>query len=174
MRISIIVAIDNDNAIGADNKLIYWLPNDLKRFKALTTGNTIIMGRKTFESLPKGALPNRRNIVISRNSKLKCEGADVFHSLKDALDNCRENERVGENSDVFIIGGASIYKQALFVADRLCLTVIDAHSDMADTFFPEIDKNVWAVTSVEEHDIDEKHKFKYKFVDMERKKTASL
>ena len=174
MTISIIVAIDNDNAIGSDNKLLYWLPNDLKRFKALTTGNTIIMGRKTFESLPKGALPNRRNIVISKNKELKCDGAEVFNSLKDALDNCKQKERVGENSEVFIIGGASIYKQAINIADRLCLTVIDAHSDNADTFFPKINKKEWKTTSIEQHDIDEKHKFKYKFVDMERKKATSL
>ena len=87
--LSIIVAIDRNNAIGIGNKLIYWLPDDLRRFKQLTTGNTIIMGRKTFESLPKGALPNRRNIVLSRNKNVSFSGADVFPSFKEALDDCR-------------------------------------------------------------------------------------
>ena len=103
--ISIIVAIAENRAIGSENKLIYWLPNDLKRFKALTTGNTIIMGRRTFESLPKGALPNRRNIVLSRKGKAEdFPGADLYPTLEDALDSCE--------GDVYIIGGASVYKKA--------------------------------------------------------------
>ena len=93
MRISIIAAVARNRAIGKDNKLIYWLPNDLKRFKQLTTGHTIIMGRKTFESLPKGALPNRRNIVLTR-SQATFPGCDTFRSLKEALKNCREDEDI--------------------------------------------------------------------------------
>ena len=136
MRISIIVAVDRNMAIGADNKLIYWLPDDLKRFKQLTTGNTIIMGRKTFESLPKGALPNRRNIVLTRSKDAFLEGADRFDSLKKALDDCRKRDCEGDerSKEVFIIGGASVYKQAIELADRICLTEIDATSDKADTF----------------------------------------
>ena len=108
MRISIIVAIAENNAIGLNNKLIYWLPNDLKRFKQLTTGNTIIMGRKTFESLPKGALPNRRNIVLTRNAEADgFQGAECFRSLEDALKTC------AEGSEVYIIGGAYVYNQAI-------------------------------------------------------------
>lgn len=92
--ISIIAAVDRHMGIGYENKLLFWLPNDLKRFKALTTGNTIIMGRKTFESLPKGALPNRRNIVLSTRSDTQCPGAEVFPSLEEALKNCAQDEQV--------------------------------------------------------------------------------
>ena len=102
-RISIIAAVDSRMAIGFQNKLLFWLPNDLKRFKALTTGNTIIMGRKTFESLPKGALPNRRNVVLSSNPAAECPGAEVFTSLEAALESCQAEEKV------YIIGGASVY-----------------------------------------------------------------
>lgn len=160
--ISIIVAIAENNAIGKDNKLIYWLPNDLKRFKALTTGNTIIMGRRTFESLPKGALPNRRNIVLSRTGKPECfAGADLFTNLKDALRAC--------SGDVYIIGGASVYKEALPIADRLCLTYIHDTPAEADTFFPDIDMTQWKEVSHEEHDTDEKHAFRYAFINLDRK-----
>ena len=110
-RISIIAAVDNRMAIGFQNKLLFWLPNDLKRFKALTTGNTIIMGRKTFESLPKGALPNRRNVVLSSNPAAECPGAEVFTSLEAALESCQAEEKV------YIIGGASVYRQAISLAD---------------------------------------------------------
>ena len=113
-RISIIAAVDSRMAIGFQNKLLFWLPNDLKRFKALTTGNTIIMGRKTFESLPKGALPNRRNVVLSSNPAAECPGAEVFTSLEAALESCQAEEKV------YIIGGASVYRQAISLADELC------------------------------------------------------
>ena len=117
MRINIIAAVARTRAIGIDNKLIYWLPNDLKRFKALTTGHTIIMGRHTFESLPKGALPNRRNIVLSRTAT-EFAGCDTYASIDEALAHC------GDDEDIYIIGGASIYAQALDRAQRLCLTEV--------------------------------------------------
>lgn len=117
-RISIIAAVDSRMAIGFQNKLLFWLPNDLKRFKALTTGNTIIMGRKTFESLPKGALPNRRNVVLSSNPAAECPGAEVFTSLEAALESCQAEEKV------YIIGGASVYRQTISLADELCLTEV--------------------------------------------------
>lgn len=129
-RISIIAAVDHRMAIGFQNKLLFWLPNDLKRFKALTTGNTIIMGRKTFESLPKGALPNRRNVVLSSNPATECPGAEVFTSLEAALKSCQEEEKV------YIIGGASVYRQAMPLADELCLTEVDDTAPEADAFFP--------------------------------------
>lgn len=166
--ISIIVAIAENNAIGFDNKLIYWLPNDLKRFKALTTGNTIIMGRRTFESLPKGALPNRRNIVLSRTGKAEdFPGADLYPTLNDALESCK-NEK-GEIGEVYIIGGSSVYKEAYPLADRLCLTHIYDTPSQADTFFPEIDADDWKETFREEHETDEKHHQRYAFVNLERK-----
>jgi dihydrofolate reductase (EC 1.5.1.3) len=145
-------------AIGFNNKLLFWLPNDLKRFKTLTTGNTIIMGRKTFESLPKGALPNRRNIVLSSNPDTICPGAEVFSSLETALQNCKEDEQV------YIIGGTSVYRQALPLADELCLTEIDDTAPEADAFFPEISPTVWHEKSRETHPADEKHPCPYAFV----------
>ena len=155
--ISIIAAVAKNRAIGFKNKLIYWLPNDLKRFKALTTGHTIIMGRNTFLSLPKGALPNRRNIVLSRSTKA-FEGCEVFASLQEALQHCDKDE------EVFIIGGASVYEQALPLADRLCLTEIDDTPKEADTFFPPYTDG-WKEATRETHDTDEKHAYRYAFVD---------
>ena len=157
--ISIIAAVAKDRAIGYQNKLIYWLPNDLKRFKALTTGHTIIMGRNTFLSLPKGALPNRRNIVLSRTQK-DFPGCDTYASLKEALNHCKPDE------DIYIIGGASVYKQALPLANRLCLTEIDDTPAQADTFFP--DYSEWHEVWRENHDTDERHQHCYAFVDYER------
>lgn len=156
--ISIIAAIAKNNAIGFQNKLIYWLPNDLKRFKALTTGNTIVMGRKTFESLPKGALPNRRNVVISRNSEYKAEGAEVYTSIDAALAACSGDE-------IYIIGGEQLYKTMLEKADRLCLTEVDDTPENADAFFPYFDKAVWKESAREDHETDEKHAQRYSFVD---------
>lgn len=159
--ISIIVAINKNRGIGFDNKLLYWLPNDLKRFKALTTGHTIIMGRKTFESLPKGALPNRRNIVLS-HSEQTYDNAECFHSLKDALSHCIDDE-------VYIIGGASLYNEALPIADRLCVTEVEDDTVQADTFFPIIDHTYWQEKSRECHPTDEKHLYPYNFVNYERR-----
>lgn len=154
--ISIIAAVAANRAIGFENKLLYWLPNDLKRFKALTTGHTIIMGRRTFESLPKGALPNRRNIVLSRTAT-EFPGCNCYASLQEALAHCSEEE------DVYIIGGASVYKQALAIADRLCLTEIHDTPEKADVFFPEF--KGWKEVRREEHATDEKHHQPYAFVD---------
>lgn len=159
--ISIIVAINRNNGIGYKNELLYWLPNDLKRFKSLTTGHTIIMGRKTFESLPKGALPNRRNIVLSSRD-VTFPGAECFHSLQDALDACKGEE------EIFIIGGASLYKEAMAVADCLYITEIEDAEKEADAFFPEISKEEWHEKSRECHPTDEKHLYSYCFCDYER------
>lgn len=156
MNISIIAAVAKNRAIGFENKLLYWLPNDLKRFKQLTTGHTIIMGRRTFESLPKGALPNRRNIVLSRTTK-ELPGCECFPTLEEALNHCEDNE------EVFIIGGASVYRQAMAVANRLCLTEIDDTPKNADVFFPSY--KGWKVASIERHETDERHAFSYAFVD---------
>ena len=158
--ITIIAAVARNRAIGYKNKLIYWLPNDLKRFKALTTGHTIIMGRNTFLSLPKGALPNRRNIVLSRSQK-DFTGCDTYASLEEALNHCSPEE------DIYIIGGASVYQQALPMADRLCLTEIDDTPNEADTFFPPYDD--WKEDRREDHPKDERHDFPYAFVDYSRK-----
>ena len=162
--ITIIAAVARNCAIGYKNKLIYWLPNDLKRFKALTTGHTIIMGRNTYLSLPKGALPNRRNIVLSRSVK-DFPGCDVYPSLEEALKHCSPDE------DIYVIGGASVYRQALPIADRLCLTEIADTPAEADTFFPPYDD--WQEESREDHPVDDRHDFSYSFVDYVRKPAAS-
>ena len=157
--ITIIAAVAKNRAIGFENKLLYWLPNDLKRFKALTTGHTIIMGRNTFESLPKGALPNRRNVVLSRTTK-ELPGCDIFPTLEEAIQSCQPEE------DVYIIGGARVYEQAIKFADRLCLTEIADTPREADAFFP--DYSDWKVETKEAHPKDEKHAFEYAFVDYVR------
>lgn len=160
--LSIIAAVARNMAIGYQNKLLYWLPNDLKRFKALTTGHTIIMGRRTFESLPKGALPNRRNVVLTR-SQITFPGAEAFPSLQKALASC------GPNEDIYIIGGASVYAEALPLADRLCLTEICDTPAQADAFFPQFSQTEWKVANREEHDVDERHQYQYSFTDYVRK-----
>ena len=159
MRINIIAAVAKNRAIGFQNKLIYWLPNDLKRFKALTTGHTIIMGRNTYLSLPKGALPNRRNVVLSSTIS-ELPGCDVYPTLDAALKSCRPDE------DIYIIGGARVYEQAISMADRLCLTEVDDTPAQADAFFP--DYSDWQVVNKEAHPKDERHAFEYAFTDYER------
>ena len=156
-KLALIAAIAKNNAIGFGNKLIYWLPNDLKRFKELTTGHTIIMGSNTFRSLPKGALPNRRNIVLSRKEHSFPE-TETFNSLEEALTNCRNDEIVD------IIGGEMLYRTAMPLADILCLTEINDTPQNADAFFPEFKKSEWEVIQNEAHSKDEKHDFEYNFV----------
>ena len=165
MTVNIIAAVAKNRAIGKDNKLIYWLPNDLKRFKALTTGHTIVMGRKTFESLPKGALPNRRNIVLTRSAR-QFPGCDCYSSLEEALLHCEPDE------DVFIIGGASVYRQALSYADRLYMTEVEDTPSEADAFFPLTANEVeclnqagWKKVKEETHN---EGKLTFRFVDLEK------
>ena len=157
--ISIIAAVAKNRAIGFENKLIYWLPNDLKRFKALTTGHTIVMGRNTYLSLPKGALPNRRNVVLSTTVS-EIPGCDVYPTLEAALKSCRDDE------DIYIIGGARVYEQALSLADRLCLTEVDDTASQADAWFPPYEG--WREVSRENHQRDERHAFDYSFVEYVR------
>lgn len=161
--ISIICALADNNAIGYNNDLLYHLRADLRRFKALTTGHTIIMGRRTFESLPKGALPNRRNIVLSSNIYRTWENVEVFPTLEAALAACSSDE------EIFIIGGASVYKAAFPLADRLCLTHIHATPEKADVFFPEFDSEAWTCTFREEHEADESNDQPFTFADYVRK-----
>lgn len=137
-------------AIGYQNRLLYTIPSDMTRFRMLTTGHTIIMGRKTFESLPNGALPNRHNIVISKTRE-QIAGCEVYASLEKAL--AARKEAVGSKEaaedECFIIGGASIYEQALPFADKLYLTIVEKEPEHADTFFPEINPAEWEVTEKE-------------------------
>ncbi len=130
--ITIIVAIAENGAIGYKNELLYRISADLKRFKALTTGHTVMMGRKTFLSLPKGALPNRRNIVLTRDANAQFPGTETFVSIEDAL------AAVGADEQVFVIGGAEIYKQTMAIADKLEVTLVHDVPSEADAYFPEI------------------------------------
>ena len=159
-----IAAVAKNRAIGFENKLIYWLPNDLKRFKQLTTGHTILMGRRTFESLPKGALPNRRNCVLTTSVK-ELPGCECFASWDEFLFTCMPDE------EIFIIGGASLYEGLIDKADRLCLTEIDDTPEKADTFFP--DYSDWHEQSREHHGPDERHAQAYDFVDYVRNSDAN-
>lgn len=164
MTINIICALTDNRAIGMHGKLIYHLPADLKHFKELTTGHTIIMGRKTFESLPKGALPNRRNVVITRQINFTAPNIEVFHSLDEAFSSCKKDE------DVFIIGGESIYVAALPLAHRLCLTHIHATPNEADTFFPCFNFSDWEIESEEYHEANEKNPQAFTFTIYRREK----
>ncbi|MCW3785102.1 dihydrofolate reductase [Plebeiibacterium sediminum] len=163
---SIIVAIAKMNAIGQNNNLLAHISKDLKRFKALTSRHTIIMGRKTFESLPNGALPNRRNIVITRNTDLKFEGVEIVNSPEEAIELCKED------GEVFVIGGATIYEAFMPYTNRLYLTLIDQFFNEADTFFPEINYDQWDESYREEVVDDEQNDFNYTFLDLKRKNQA--
>ncbi|MDO1502513.1 dihydrofolate reductase [Winogradskyella maritima] len=157
-NLTIIVAAGEDNAIGKDNDLIWHLSDDLKRFKKLTSGHYIIMGRKTFESFPK-PLPNRTHVVISRQKDYVApSGVIVVNSMEDALDAARHDDQP------FIIGGGEIYKQSMTLADTLELTRVHSTFPLADTYFPEVDLNQWTEVSRIKHEADAKHEFAFSFV----------
>ncbi len=162
MTLNLIAAVAENLAIGFQNKLIYWLPDDLKRFKALTTGHTVIMGRKTFESLPKVALPNRRNVVLTRRADVTglFPGCDVFASLEAALSSCAADE------DVFVIGGESLYRAALPLAQKLYLTEVEDTPNEADAFFPPY-RDRFRLVKEERHTKDERHQYDFTFSDYE-------
>jgi dihydrofolate reductase len=143
VELAIIVAKAKNGVIGVNNTLPWHLPEDLKHFKNTTTGHPIIMGRNTWISLGR-ALPNRRNIVVSRNPEFKAEGAEVFHTLENAIDACSGNEKA------FIIGGAQIYEEALAYVDKLIITEVDIKVE-GDAFFPEVDDMFWEEVEREEH-----------------------
>lgn len=154
--ITLIVAIGKNNELGKENDLVWHLPNDFKRFKKLTTGHHIIMGRKTFESFPK-PLPNRVHVVITRNEKYKRKGTIIVHSMKEALQIAKND------TQPFIIGGGEIYSLGIPIADKIELTRVHGSFD-ADTFFPEIQINEWELIKEEHHDIDEHHKYAYTYL----------
>jgi dihydrofolate reductase len=154
MRI-LIAATSQNNALGKDNKIIWHLPDDFKRFKELTSGHYIIMGRKTFESFPK-PLPNRTHVVITRQKNYNPEGCIVVNSIEEAFEICPKNE------DIFLIGGAEIYNLGLPFTDKIELTYINETFE-ADAFFPEIDFSEWKLTNEEFHPKDEKHVHEFSF-----------
>jgi dihydrofolate reductase len=153
--ITLIAAAAENNALGKDNELLWHLPEDFKRFKQITSGHYIIMGRKTFESFPK-PLPNRTHIIITRQEEYLAEGCLVVHSLEEALKIAPQNE------EVFIIGGAQIYQQALPFADKIDLTRVHTSLD-ADAFFPEFNASEWNLAFSEKQSKDEKHQFDFTF-----------
>ena len=160
--ITIIAAISENNALGKDNKLLWHLPDDFKRFKKVTTGHNVIMGRKTFESIGKKALPNRTNIIITHQRSYDASCIILADSLRKAI-------RIAENDkNPYILGGGTIYKEAIKIADRLDLTIVH-HEFEADTFFPEIDPEIWKEVSREFHPKDDKHKYDFSFVMYERR-----
>ena len=162
MILSIIVAVGENNEIGYKNGLLWRLPADLKRFRELTTGHTVVMGRKTFESLPNGPLPNRKNVVISRNPQFTHPDCLVFSSLEEAF------FKLSSEKEVYVIGGSQIYYQALPYASVLYLTRVHASFPKADTFFPEIDWTKWIKRCEEKHPADEKSKFSFTFYEYKK------
>jgi dihydrofolate reductase len=160
--IILIAAVAENNALGKNNDLLWHLPRDFKRFKEITSGHHIIMGRKTFESFPK-ALPNRTHIIITRQKEYVCEGCIVVQDLEEAIAVCPKNE------DIFVIGGGEIYSQSIYLADQLDITRVH-HSFEADVYFPEIDPKIWELTSEVFNPKDEKHLYDYTFQTFVRQK----
>jgi dihydrofolate reductase len=155
--IKIIVAMSKNRVIGNNNELIWKLSSDLKRFKELTTGHSVVMGRKTYESIGK-PLPNRRNIIITRNLEYKVDGCEIVSSLEEAL--------LLTNNDCFIIGGGEIYNQSIELADRIYLTLVHKEFE-GDTTFPELGKE-WAKMSRKDFESDEKNEYNYSFIEYDR------
>lgn len=165
MTISLVVAIAENGVIGREGGLPWRLSTDMKRFKALTMGKPIIMGRKTWESFPRRPLPGRRNIVITRDAAYRAEGAEVTGSLDEALALAGAG---GEAGEICVIGGGEIYRQALPIADRLHVTHVKAGID-GDTFFPEIDPKTWIAVSAEDVPAGEKDVYATRYVVYERR-----
>ena len=155
--ISLIAAIGKNNELGKNNTLVWNMPDDLKYFRAKTSGHPVIMGRKTFESIGR-PMPNRRNIIITRDLNYRKDGIEIAHSLNEAL-----NLVPQKNEEIFIIGGEEIFKQAMPLADKLYITHIDAKDKNANVFLPEIIPVVWNEISHEEHQKDDKNPFNYTF-----------
>ena len=163
-NLSIVVAVARNLAIGNGGDLLCHLSADLKHFKAVTMGGTVIMGRRTWQSLPKGALPGRRNIVITRDAAFDAPGAEVATSLDAAISLAETDDR-----KVFIIGGGKLYASTIEMVDTLYLTVIEHEFPDADTFFPAIDSEKWEVIDEEKHEADEKNRYPYTFKTLRRR-----
>lgn len=154
--ITLIAAAAENNALGKNNDLVWHLPDDFKRFKQLTTGHHIIMGRKTFETFPK-PLPNRTHIVITRQPGYEKEGCIVVHSMSEALELCKNDNQP------FIIGGGEIYRLGMPYAEKIELTRVHASFD-ADAFFPEINEHTWKITASMYHPVDDKHQYDFTYL----------
>ncbi len=163
--ISIIVAVAENNAIGRKGDLLCHLPEDLKHFKTITSGHTVMMGERTFLSLPKHPLPNRRNIVLTDVKGKTFEGAETVYSIDEMIASASSNE----TEEAFVIGGGMVYRQMMDFADKLYITHIHHAWDDADTFFPEIDPSVWKQTTAEEHSADGNNPYNYTFAEYVRR-----
>ncbi len=161
--ISIIVAVSDDLGIGKDNELLWHLPEDMKRFKKMTLGNTVIMGKKTWESLPKRPLPGRKNIVLTDIPNEHIDGSITSYSIEDALSKCEE----GEN--IFVIGGGTVYRQFMPICDRLYITHVHKKTP-ADIYFPEIDPAQWEISEREEHTDKAIEQIPYTYIIYDRRK----
>lgn len=161
--IILVAALGENNELGKDNELLWHLPEDFKRFKAMTSHHFIIMGRKTFDSLP-GPLPTRVHIVLSRNRNYSMVDAQVVRNMDEAL------EKAKSKKDAFIIGGGEIFKMGLKFADKMELTRVHATFPEADTFFPEFSKDEWELVNEEKHEKDDRHKYDYTYETWVRKK----
>jgi dihydrofolate reductase len=159
-KITLIVAAAENNAIGKNNKMLWHLPNDFKYFKKNTLEHSVVMGRKTFVSIGK-PLPERRNIILTRDMNYSHEEVDVANSVQEVLNYCRDER------EIFIIGGAEIYKQTLPLADKILLTRVHTTID-GDAYFPALLDHEWKLVSAEKHEKDEKHAFDYTFEVYER------
>ena len=159
MNISLIVARAKDNAIGKDNDLLWKIKDDLKLFKNTTAGHVVIHGRKSFESIGF-PLPNRSNIVITRNKEYKADGAFVTHSLVEAIELGKKLEM---NNEIFILGGAEIYRQSLDLVDRMYLSEVDGTFSDADAHFPEPNLNGWNKTKCDSYEKNERNEFSFDF-----------
>ncbi|WP_068596172.1 dihydrofolate reductase [Vaginella massiliensis] len=159
--ISIVVAVSSNHVIGKNNQLLWHLPDDFKHFKNITTGHPIIMGRKTYESIGR-PLPNRINIVVTRDQQFCADGIVVAFSLKAALE-----KALALDDEVFVIGGGELYRQVIDMADKIYLTEIHHEFD-GDTFFPELDENNWEEISRAHHDKDEKHQYSFDIITYQR------
>lgn len=164
MTISLVVAAAENNAIGKNNELLWRLPNDMKFFKNITWAMPVIMGRKTFESLGK-PLNGRTNIVITRNAGWQAEGAVVVKDIDAALKAAADTD----SKETYIIGGGQVYKETIAIANKIYITRVHASFSDADTFFPEIDKSKWQLTSNQDFSADDKHAYAYSFQVWERK-----
>ena len=162
-HISIIVAVAENNAIGKGNKLLWHISDDLKRFKRLTTGYSVVMGKKTYESLPVQPLPGRTNVVISDIKGELIKGCEMAYSIEEAIEKCPDNE------ESFIIGGGSVYHQFLPFADKLYITKVHKAFD-ADTFFPEIDEDEWQLIERKKIESDGKNDFSFSYLTYTRRK----
>jgi len=164
-RISLIVAMARNRVIGANNKIPWHLPNELRLFKSLTMGHHIVMGRRTYESIDR-LLPGRTTVIVTRQRDYGVPGAIVAHSIEDALDACKGD------SEIFVIGGADLFRETLPMADRLHLTVVDAEPD-GDTFMPEVDMSAWRETATQSFQPDERHAHGYRYTVYDRAAKAT-